>query len=44
MHDSYVRTTTVASLPGIIRSLKEQGYSFDRLTPQTKPVLFTYTY
>ena len=43
MHDSSPRTTTVAALPGIIQTLKEQGYSFDRLTPQTKPVLFAYS-
>ena len=44
MHDSYARTTTVRALPAIIHSLKEQGYTFDKLTPQTKPVLFTYNY
>jgi len=43
MHDSYYRTTTVRALPEIISTLKEQGYSFDRLTPQTKPVLFAYS-
>ncbi len=43
MHDSYSRTTTVQALPAIIQTLKEQGYSFDRLTPQTKPVLFAYS-
>ncbi len=42
MHDSHSRTTTVQALPIIIQKLKEQGYSFDRLTPQTKPVLFAY--
>ena len=42
MHDSYYRTTTVAALPQIITTLKERGYSFDKLTPQTKPVLFAY--
>ncbi len=42
MHDSYYRTTTVRALPAIISTLKEQGYSFDKLTPQTKPVLFAY--
>lgn len=44
MHDSHPHTTTVQSLPKIIETLKEEGYSFDKLTPQTKPVLFTYTY
>ena len=44
MHDSYARTTTVRALPAIIHSMKEQGYTFDKLTPQTKPVLFTYNY
>ena len=44
MHDSYSHTSTVQSLPAIIENLKESGYSFDKLTPQTKPVLFTYTY
>jgi len=44
MHDSYARTTTVRALPGIISALRDQGYTFDKLTPQTKPVLFTYNY
>ena len=44
MHDSYPHTTTVQALPEIIETLKENGYSFDKLTPQTKPVMFTYTY
>ena len=43
MHDSLSRTTTVQALPIIIQTLKEQGYSFDKLTPQTKPVLFAYS-
>ena len=42
MHDSYYRTTTARALPAIITTLKENGYSFDKLTPQTKPVLFAY--
>lgn len=42
MHDSSPHTTTVQALPEMIKTLKEQGYSFDKLTPQTKPVLFAY--
>ena len=42
LHDSLSRTTSVQALPAIIQTLKEEGYSFDRLTPQTKPVLFAY--
>lgn len=42
MHDSLSRTTTSRALPAIIQTLKEAGYSFDKLTPQTKPVLFAY--
>ena len=42
MHDAADKRTTVAALPRMIAGLKEMGFSFAALTPQTKPVLFGY--
>lgn len=42
MHDSAARTTTVEALPEVIRRLREQGYTFAPLTPEIKPILFSY--
>ena len=42
MHDSEAKRSTVASLPDTIRQLREQGFTFDRLTYETKPVLYGY--
>lgn len=42
MHDSSGHQTTVGALQGMIDGLREQGFTFDRLTAQTKPVLFSY--
>lgn len=42
IHDNG-RDATAAALDGIVRTLRDRGFSFDRLTPDTKPVLFGYT-
>lgn len=42
MHDSTGRQSTVNALDDIIRTLLDQGYSFDKLTNETKPVVFHY--
>lgn len=42
MHDSAARTTTAQALPEIIRQLRERGFQLDRLTPDIKPILFSY--
>ena len=44
MHDSDYKYTTVAALPELIDKLKEQGFSFSEITPQTQPVIFAYNY
>jgi len=41
-HDSNGKSRTVEALDQIIKSLAEQGYSFDRLTNQIKPIIFKY--
>lgn len=40
LHDSAGKTTTVEALPAIIDSLREQGYAFLAITPETMPVLY----
>ncbi len=40
LHDSVSKTSTVEALPTIIDRLREQGYSFMAITPETMPVLF----
>jgi len=42
MHDAESKRTTVAALPSMIQQLREQGFAFDRLTPEVKPVLYGY--
>lgn len=42
MHDSSARTTTARALPHLIEKLREKGYTFAALTPDTKPVMFNY--
>ena len=42
MHDSDYKYTTVAALPELIDRLTEQGFAFDAIKPNTKPVLFDY--
>lgn len=42
MHDSSKKETTVQALPGIIQGLQKQGFSFEPLTNQVKPVHFIY--
>lgn len=40
MHDSKSKTTTIEALPLIVHFLKEQGYSFGKITPKVAPILF----
>ena len=42
MHDAQSKTTTVHGLEAAIIQLKEAGYTFDRITPEVKPVMFGY--
>ncbi len=42
IHDNG-RDATAAALDGIVGTLRDRGFQFDRLTPETKPVLFGYT-
>ena len=42
MHDAESKRATVAALPSMIQQLREQGFAFDRLTPEVKPVLYGY--
>lgn len=41
-HDSEHKTQTVAALPKIIEFLTREGYTFDRLEPTVKPIIFAY--
>lgn len=40
MHDAAVKTTTVDALPEIVEGLRAQGFSFDKITSDTKPIQF----
>jgi len=42
MHDSLNKSATVAALPDVIKSLKEKGYKFDRITNNVRPINFDY--
>lgn len=42
MHDSRAKTETVKALPEIIRFLKEENYTLDRIDNGIKPIVFTY--
>ncbi len=42
MHDGESQDATVEALSQLIDELRELDYNFDRLTPETKPVLFVY--
>lgn len=42
MHDSAPKTTTVSALNDMITGLKAQGFSFEPLTADVKPILFSY--
>ena len=44
MHDSHYRNTTARAVPEIIRQLREAGYEFETLTPDIKPIVFSYSY
>ena len=42
MHDSGYKTTTVAALDNMIETLQKNGYTFDKLERDVKPVIFPY--
>ncbi len=42
LHDSGGKTTTAEALEPLIEALRERGFQFERLTAETKPVLFVY--
>jgi len=42
MHDSDYKYTTVQALPQLIDKLKEQGFVFSNIQPETQPVIFQY--
>ncbi len=42
MHDSAARVTTAEAVEDVIKELREKGFRFDRITPETQPVLFDY--
>lgn len=42
LHDNGGKTTTVEALEPLIEALRERGFQFESLTPETKPVLFVY--
>ena len=42
MHDSDYKYTTVEALPAMIDQLKEQGFVFSAIMPETQPVIFSY--
>ena len=44
MHDASPKTTTVAALRPMISQLRSMGFQFDCLHPETKPILFGYSY
>lgn len=43
MHDAAGKETTVSALSDMITDLRAKGFSFARLTPDVKPVLFSYS-
>ena len=42
MHDSASRNTTVEALPAIIEGYQRAGFTFEALTPEVKPVIYSY--
>lgn len=42
MHDSEAKTSTVNALDEVITQLTEQGFTFQSVTPEVKPMLFGY--
>lgn len=41
MHDSAPKKTTVEALPGLIQELKEQGFSFEKLSNEISPIKYS---
>lgn len=42
MHDSAAKNATAGSVESVIKGLRAKGFTFDKLTPELKPVLFSY--
>ena len=42
MHDSAAKTTTAKAVGPMIDQLREMGFTFEALTPETKSMLFAY--
>jgi hypothetical protein len=42
MHDAQSKSTTVEALGPMIDKLRELGFTFEALTPETKSILFAY--
>lgn len=43
MHDARPKTTTVQALPSLIDGLRKQGFSFDKLSNQINPTIYSLT-
>ena len=39
-HDNATRKTTPQVLPRVVKYFQEQGYEFDKITPETRPIQF----
>ena len=39
-HDNSTRKTTPQVLPRVVKYFQEQGYEFDKITPETRPIQF----
>jgi len=44
MHDSVSKNYTVSALPEIIEYYKANGYTFDRITNDVRPISFSYNF
>lgn len=42
MHDSQSRDKTVACLPAVIEGYQNAGYSLEALTPEVRPIIYSY--
>lgn len=42
MHDSSAKATTIAALPAIIEGYQNAGFHFASLSPEVKPIIFSY--
>ena len=42
MHDSKSHVNTVKALPAIIEGYQAEGFTFDALTPEVRPIVYAY--